>query len=137
MQRIDCFVNQFFAFKSAFIIIIFILLYYIYHYLNMIKECDKWCDVWEYLDYANCKCRKRRTDKLVEECSENIDGVKKARITLAEDENKCKSSWTIYVILIVIIFTISIGSGTYLIFYKYINQKTTSRYDYVYQTTIY
>ena len=22
-------------------------------------ECDKSCDVGEYLDYANCKCRKR------------------------------------------------------------------------------
>ena len=35
-------------------------------------KCDKSCDVWEYLDYANCKFRKRLTDKLVEECSENI-----------------------------------------------------------------
>ena len=33
-------------------------------------ECDKSC----YLDYKNCKCRKRITDKLVEECSENADG---------------------------------------------------------------
>ena len=30
----------------------------------------------EYLDYANCKCRKRLLDKLVEECSENIDEKK-------------------------------------------------------------
>ena len=37
-------------------------------------ECDKSCDVGKYLDYTNCKCRKRLTDKLVEECSENIDG---------------------------------------------------------------
>ena len=37
-------------------------------------ECDKSCDVAEYLDYKNCKCRKRLIDKLVEECSENIDG---------------------------------------------------------------
>ena len=27
----------------------------------------------EYLDYKNCKCRKKLVDKLVEECSENID----------------------------------------------------------------
>ena len=39
-----------------------------------IRECTKSCDVGEYLDYANCKCRKRLIDKLVEECSENIDG---------------------------------------------------------------
>ena len=37
-------------------------------------ECDKSCDIGEYLDYKNCRCRKIITDKLVEECSENIDG---------------------------------------------------------------
>ena len=35
-------------------------------------ECDKSCDIGEYLDYKNCKCRKKIIDKLVEECSENI-----------------------------------------------------------------
>ena len=30
-------------------------------------ECDKSCDVGEYLDYENCKCRKKLVDKLVEE----------------------------------------------------------------------
>ena len=36
-------------------------------------EYDKSCDVGEYLDYKNCKCRKRLVDKLAEECSKNID----------------------------------------------------------------
>ena len=36
-------------------------------------ECDKSCDAGEYLDYKNCKCRKSLVDKLVDECSENID----------------------------------------------------------------
>ena len=49
-------------------------------------ECDKSFDVGEYLDYANSKCKKRLIDKLVEEYSENIDEVKMARITLAENE---------------------------------------------------
>ena len=39
-------------------------------------ECDKSCDVGEYLDYESCKCRKRLIDKLVEECNENIDEAK-------------------------------------------------------------
>ena len=30
-------------------------------------ECDKSCDVGEYLDYENCNCEKRLVDKLVEE----------------------------------------------------------------------
>ena len=33
-------------------------------------ECDKACDVSEYLGYENCKCRKRLVDKLAEECNE-------------------------------------------------------------------
>ena len=28
------------------------------------------CDVGEYLDYENCKCRKELVHKLVEECTE-------------------------------------------------------------------
>ena len=35
-------------------------------------ECDESYDIGEYLDYKNCKCRKRIIDKLVEECSKNI-----------------------------------------------------------------
>ena len=35
------------------------------------------------------------------------------KTTLAEHENKCKFSCTIYVALIAIIFTINIGIGTY------------------------
>ena len=31
-------------------------------------ECDKSCDVCEYLDYENCNCRKKIVYKLVEEC---------------------------------------------------------------------
>ena len=39
-------------------------------------ECDKSCDAGECLDYANCKCRKRLIDKLVEKRDEDIDGNK-------------------------------------------------------------
>ena len=39
-------------------------------------ECDKSCNFGEYLDYENCKCRKRLVNKLVEECNENIDEEK-------------------------------------------------------------
>ena len=47
---------------------------FIWNTSNRKCECDKSCNVGEYLDYKTCKCRKRITDKLVEECSENIDG---------------------------------------------------------------
>ena len=47
-------------------------------------ECDKVCGVGEYLDYKNCKCRKKLIDKLVDECTETVEEVKLAKITLAE-----------------------------------------------------
>ena len=34
-------------------------------------QCDKSCDVSEYLDYENCKCRKCNY-KLVEEGKKNV-----------------------------------------------------------------
>ena len=54
-------------------------------------ERDKSCDVGEYLDNKNCKCRKKLVVKLVEEYTENVEEVKPAKITSAEDENKHKN----------------------------------------------
>ena len=59
---------------------------------------------------------------MVEECTENVDELKIARITLAENANKHKcSSCTLYIVLFSIIFTINVGIGTYFVYYKYIN----------------
>ena len=46
---------------------------YIWNRSNCEHECDKSCDVGEYLEYKNCSCRKKSADKLVEECTENIE----------------------------------------------------------------
>ena len=46
---------------------------FIWNPSNCECECDKSCDIGEYLDYKNCNCKKRIIDKLVEECSENIN----------------------------------------------------------------
>ena len=43
---------------------------------------------WEYLDYENCKCRKRLADKLIEECNENIEERSLVKI----NSTKCKSN---------------------------------------------
>ena len=55
-------------------------------------ECDKLYDVGEYLDYENCKCRKKLVDKLIErssseECIENTDKLKIAEMALFEHGN--------------------------------------------------
>ena len=91
---------------------------FIWNPSNCECECDKACDVGEYLDYENCKCRKKLVDKLVAECTENIDEVKIAEITSTElhsagHENVCVCSYTICVILAAIALAISIGIGAY------------------------
>ena len=48
-----------------------------------VSECEKSCDVSEYLGNENCTCRNKLIDKFVAECTENIDEVKIAEITLA------------------------------------------------------
>ena len=74
-------------------------------------ECDKSCGVAEYLDYENCKCRKRLVDKLVEECGENVDEAKLAGVTLFEHGNECVCSYTVFVVLAVIALKSVMGSA--------------------------
>ena len=56
---------------------------FIWNPSNCECECDKSCNVGEYLGYENCKCRKQLVDKVTEECTENVEEVKIAQITLA------------------------------------------------------
>ena len=81
-------------------------------------ECDKSCDIGEYLDHENCKCRKKMVNTLVEKCTENVEEVKLAKITSAENENKHKcSSCTLCIKLFSVIFTINIAIGPYFIYF--------------------
>ena len=80
---------------------------------NCESECDKSCEVREYLDFENCKCRKKLVDKLVEECTENIDEVKIAGMALFEHRSECICSYAICVVLAVIALTINIEIGAY------------------------
>ena len=65
---------------------------FIWNPTNWECECDKSCDIGEYLDYKNCKCKKKLDDKLIEECTEKVEEVKLAKITSTENENKHKCS---------------------------------------------
>ena len=101
-------------------------------------ECDKSCDIGEYLDYKNCKCRKKLVDRLVFERSENIDKVKLTEVALFEHRNECVCSYTVFIVLAVIALTVSIGIGAYYPF-RYIsrNKENVSIYDYVYHAKNY
>ena len=58
-------------------------------------------------------------DKLLEECSKNINEAKLTEMALAENENSYKcSSCTVYIVLFRIFFTINVaGIGAYFIYF--------------------
>ena len=87
---------------------------FIWNPSNYQCECHKSCDVGEYLDYKNCKCRKTLADKLVEECSENIDGNE--MIYNGTYGNVCKFC-TIIIVLFVAAFLIITGISVYFYFH--------------------
>ena len=91
---------------------------FLWNLSNCECECDKSCDVGEYLDYKNCKCRNKTVDKLLEECNENIDGnemlynktldvISLNAVPLNVYIKKCNSC-TIYIILFAVFFITSI-----------------------------
>ena len=95
-------------------------------------ECDKSCDVGEYLD---CQCKKKLVDRLVEECSVNVDETK---LALFQHGNECIGYYTVFILSAVIVLTVSTGVGAYYT-YKYMNRnkEKVSIYDYVYQAKNY
>lgn len=90
------------------------------------SACDKLCDVDEYLNYLNCKWKKRLIDKLVEQHSEDIAGKEincnAALRDFGLNENARKSCM-LYVILLIIAYTaIMVVSGASFYFYCWRNK---------------
>ena len=86
---------------------------FIWNLSNCECKCYKSCDISEYLDCKNCKCKKRLVDKLAEECTENIEDTRLVEITSAKNKNKHKcSSCTPYIVLFSMFFTINFGIGS-------------------------
>ena len=105
---------------------------YIWNPSNCKCECDKSCYFGEYLDYENCKCRKKLVDKLIEECHENIEETSLIEINSTKRKH---NSCILYIVLFSILFTTIVGIGAYFVYYKYTspNKINLSKYyDYVY-----
>ena len=95
---------------------------FIWNPTNCQCEYDKSCDIGEYLNYENCKRRKKLVDKLNEEFTKSNGEAELAKITLAENGNKYKCiSFTPCVLLFSIIFAINVEIRTYFVYYKYMN----------------
>ena len=93
---------------------------FIWNPSNCECECDKSYDIGEYLDYKNCRCRKKIIDKLVEECSGNIDGnemLYNGTLDLISlNDNKTCNSCVAYIILFSVFLIINISMAIYVYF---------------------
>ena len=68
-------------------------------------KCDKSCNNGEYLGYLNCECKKKLVDKLIDECTQNINETKLVEKTLDKNENKNNyehNSCRVYIILMMV-----------------------------------
>ena len=86
-------------------------------------EYDKSYDIGEYLDYKNCKCRKKLIDKLAEECGEDINGDNMIHNRPLNDYGNLCKSCTIYIVLLIIIFIIIIGISSAFFYFDWLKKK--------------
>ena len=103
---------------------------FIWNPSNCECKCDKSCDIEEYLDYKNCKCRKKIIDKLTEECSKNIyENEMHYNETLdiiSSSDNKTSDSCIVYIVLFSVFLIISISMAIYVYFFLYLKNKSTN-----------
>ena len=93
---------------------------FIWNPSNCESKCDKNCDIGEYLDYENCKCRKELADKLIDECAEAIDEAKLVNITYTINENNYEcGSCIVYIVLMIVVIVISTGITVYLVYHNW------------------
>ena len=102
---------------------------YVWNSSNCDCECDKSCGIGQYLHYKNCVCRNSLVDKLVEECTNVIDGDIIYNKTLTVTSNNC-SSYTSYIVLLTVFLSISvIISGTFVYFHCYKSKQLDLKKD--------
>ena len=97
---------------------------FIWNPRNCECECNKSCDIGEYLNHKNCKCGQKVIDKLIEECSENIDENKTLYnetldIISSSDNNKTSDSCIVYIVLFSLFLIINISMAIYVYFLLY------------------
>ena len=97
---------------------------FIWNSSNCECECDKSCNIGEYLNYSNCKCRKKLVDPLAEEFTENIEEITLVIKTLEENKDSC-NSYVVYKVLFYaffIFFITNFGISIYFIYRNYVNR---------------
>ena len=75
---------------------------------NCACECDKSCGIGQYLYYKSCVCRNSLVNKLVEECTNVIDGDKIYNKTLTVSSSNDCASCTPYVVFFAVLLSTSV-----------------------------
>ena len=97
---------------------------FIWNPSNCDCECGKSCDIREYLDYKNCKGRRKVVDNSFEECIDENEVIYNG---ILNDHKKVCSSCTTFIVLFVIFLIIStIISGVFIYFHCYLKRKNTN-----------
>ena len=72
--------------------------------------------------------QKKLVNKSAEECVENIEEIKIAKVIPAENEKKHKySSFTLYIVLFSLIVTTNIGIRSYFLYFYWYSKKDVTR----------
>ena len=83
---------------------------------------DKSCNIGEYLDYLNCKCRKKLVVSIIDRCTENIEEMKVANITAKNENSYYKySSCKVYIVFTMVVFIIFTIFTETIIYFVYCN----------------
>ena len=94
-------------------------------------ECDKYCEVGQYLDYRECACRKKLIDDLIEQCTTVVD-IEINNSSTGSLTNKTSSS-NIYLLLFVTVLIIaSLSAAGVFYYFTKVNSKKLD--DKIYKT---
>ena len=103
---------------------------FIWNPSNCECECDKSCDIGEYLHYKIYKCRKKIINKLAEEFSENIHGNEmlcdETFAIISSSDNKTFGSCIVYIILFSVFLIINISMVIYIYLFLYLKNRSTN-----------
>ena len=109
-------------------------------------ECDKSCNTSQYLDYLDCKCKKKIIDLIVEKCTEYDNKTKIVNKTDNKTDSKIiatktvKNSCKVYIILTLISIAISAVYAIYFVYYNWFlikNKDIFTKYNARRETLIY
>ena len=113
-------------------------------------ECDKYCEIGQYLDYRECVCRKKLIDNLIEQCTTAVDmeinkgtdlvcsATQKVVNISSDSVGRSSGSSNIYLFLFVAVLVVALwlAAGAFYYCRKYNTKKLDDKmYETAYSNT--